>query len=140
MTGVMDLGEDSGACNAFAAHVDLLGVDTAIRALHSLEVALRSVFIERQPADEDEMSALAGEAHKLISTATAIGFLAVARACHSFEERCGSGAAGAAFERTRDIAVAALAEIGRLRAELLAATPAVRNGKPDEHIERTGAW
>jgi hypothetical protein len=110
-----------GACEAFAVYVDLLGAERAVAALDALEAALRSVFLMRQPADEAAIRALAGEAHSLVSTATAVGFLPVARACRDFEESCASGPALAAFAHARDVADAALPEIGRIRMKLQAA-------------------
>jgi len=138
MTGQIEtnLGE-GGACEAFAAYVDLLGAEMAMGALHALETALRRVFIERQPADDGELSALADEAHRLISTASAVGFVDMARACCEFEESCGSSTARTAFERMRDVAVATLADIRRARAALQAHAPA-GGANQGRHSERTG--
>jgi HPt (histidine-containing phosphotransfer) domain-containing protein len=119
MSDPSDIEQGERACDGFALYVDLLGPETALRGLDALEAGLRSILIEGQaPGEGAEPGALSGEVHSLISAATTVGFLPVARACQAFEASCGSGAARAAFARARRAAVAAVSEIARLRSEL----------------------
>ena len=113
-------GAGAGGEDAFAQYVDLLGAEQSARALETLEAALRGTFSGGGPVGNGDRSDLAGAAHRLISTATVVGFLELARACREFEESCGSGAERAAFERLRSISRPSLRAIGRLRAELRA--------------------
>jgi len=103
--------------DAFAECLDLLGAERIVGALEAVDVAIRRTFVDGRPAEEH---AFIADAHKLISTAAAVGFLDLARACQTFEESYGSGAARGAFESLRATAMAALHEIGRLKVELRA--------------------
>ena len=103
--------------NAFAECLDLLGAERIVGALEAVDAAIRRTFGDGTPVEEH---ASIDDAHKLISTAAAVGFLDLARACQIFEESYGSGAARGAFESLRATALAALHEIGRLKVELRA--------------------
>jgi HPt (histidine-containing phosphotransfer) domain-containing protein len=120
MTWQTGIGSSDCVPDAFAQCLDLLGRDRTLAALRSLEAGIQDVFAGGSPGEESELCELAGKAHRLVSTATAVGFIDLAHACHAFEESCGSGAARAAFECARSIAGLSLREIGRLRMELRA--------------------
>jgi HPt (histidine-containing phosphotransfer) domain-containing protein len=96
---------------------EVLGKEKMIRLLDKLEELLGSSL-----SAAPDRTALAREAHSLISQAGMLGFTELSEACRSLENAClAEGSIDARLAAVRDIRQRTLREIGRLRGALQSA-------------------